>query len=79
MILTQSKMTELWIAASQAEFGLRLLMADPKDVNKIINALYEVRKGLGARFDAISICRPNGGEELWMVKQSVAMEETDDA
>lgn len=76
MILNDSTMAECWYAALDAEFGLRLVLADPKDATRIISEFYRVRKDLAdPRLQNISICRPEGGKELWMVQQGVDMSE----
>lgn len=78
MILTPTRLAQLWYEAAAHEIGLRLVLADPKSAERVINALYNCRKSLlDQTIDSISICRPPGGKELWMVKQGVDMNEVE--
>jgi len=77
MILTEIRMVQLWYEAAAHEFGLRLVLANPKDRESILGKLYAARKGtMDPNLDCLSICKPEGGKELWIVQQGVDMTET---
>ena len=78
MILTPAILTQLWYEAAAHEFGLRLVLADPKAAERTINALYNARKPLtDPAVNEVSICRPPGGKELWLVKQGIDLNEVE--
>lgn len=76
MILTDATMAELWYTAAAEEFGLRLVLADPRDVKVMQNALYRVRQELAdPKLSQLSLCLPEGGKEIWLVQQTVDLTE----
>lgn len=76
MILTEAKLREVWYAAREQPVGLRLVLADPKDATRLMNELYRIRQDCrDLSLQSLSVCRPAGGKELWIVQQGVDMEE----
>lgn len=76
MILNSALALDLWYTALRQEFGLRLVLADPKDIRKVQNILYETRvTAADPDLDAIAVNLPTGGKEIWLTKKATDLSE----
>ena len=59
-----------WERAANEEIGIAIGVEKPKDLREAQRALYEAREGI-EKYKSIRLCLPNGGKEVWLVKQTV--------
>ena len=76
MLLNTAVCLDLWYTAHASEFGLRLVLADPKDIRKVQNLLYEARQAAAdPKLEDLAVNLPKGGKEVWLTKKATNMNE----
>lgn len=76
MILNTATALDIWYTAVEQEFGLRLVLADPKDIRRVQTLLYKVRQDADdAALNELAVNLPTGGKEIWLTKKSTDMTE----